>query len=406
MDLSDVLSSALRALDVETAIYDADGRELYSCIGDPEHADAVGRYARKHVPVSGAGGRWVLSCAGEQMLLRARGIEVDGVTLSMFSIAPHETLADRWGIDYRNAADVQRDYGASVMGVVEQAADLSPRLQQAYRLGATVMLEGEAGTGKTQLAERLYLQGTYVHEPFVRVSCEMLDDRNWRYLLNAPDSPLFQNGLTLYISGLHALSPLKTKQLIAVLHGSAVCRRSHVMLSGDDVPGAGESAAVARIADALHCAVSIAVPVREMQGNAGRVEAYLDFLAHTLEMDVPRLDAGAAETLERYAWPRNYVQLREVAERLFIVAAGGMIDRSTVQDVLAQEDVIRHAVAGPSNMEGDLYVLRPLAETDRAIAKLVLDHLGGNKTKTAEVLGISRTTLWRLLKEEATARGV
>lgn len=406
VDLAEVLAGALSVLDIEVAVFDKEGRELYSCIEGAAHVATVERYAREHVPVPAAGGRTVLSCNGEQVLLRARRADVGGEAVSVLSISPHETFAERLGIEYRNAAEVKKDYDASVMGIVEPEGELSQRLREAYRLGATIMLEGEAGTGKTQLAELLYLQGEYTREPFVHISCEALTDRNWRYLVNGSDSPLFQNNLTLYLSGLHILSPSRTKQLISVMHDSAVCRRNRVVLSGDDVPGAGESDAVARIGDALRCAVCIATPVRELQGNAYRVEAYLDYLARALEVDAPRLTEGAREVLECFAWPRNFVQLREVAERLFIVAASGTIERSTVEDVLAQEGVIRHAVAGPSNMDGDLFVLQPLADTDRAIARLVLDHLGGNKTKTAETLGISRTTLWRLLKEDTTARGV
>ena len=406
IDIAAVLSSVLPALDMEVAIFDSRGRELYSCIEDGDHAAAVERYARDRLPASENGGRTVLSCGGEQMLLRIRRVEDGGETISVFAIAPHETFAERTGIDYKDADGVQRDYDASVMGIVEGYGDLSPRLREAYERGATIMLEGEAGTAKTQLAELLYLQGDYAQEPFVHVSCEALSDKTWRYLVSGTDSPLFQNGLTLYISGLHILTLPKVRQLVTVMHESAVCRRNRVLLAGDDAPGAGESDAVARIAEALHCAVCVATPVREMRDNAVRVETYISYLARALEVETPQLDSDARAALEHYAWPRNYVQLREVAERLFIVAAGGAIDASTVDEVLKQERVVRHAVAGPSNMEGDLYVLRPLAETDRAIASLVLDYLGGNKTKAAEVLGISRTTLWRLLKESSTAHGV
>ena len=41
-----------------------------------------------------------------------------------------------------------------------------------------------------------------------------------------------------------------------------------------------------------------------------------------------------------------------------------------------------------------------LADTERDIARLVVGHLQGNRTRAAEVLGISRTTLWRLLKDD------
>ena len=69
IDLAAVLSTVLPALDMEVAIFDSQGRELYSCIEDGDHAAAVERYARDRLPVSVNGGRKVLSCGGEQMLL-------------------------------------------------------------------------------------------------------------------------------------------------------------------------------------------------------------------------------------------------------------------------------------------------------------------------------------------------
>ena len=95
---------------------------------------------------------------------------------------------------------------------------------------------------------------------------------------------------------------------------------------------------------------------------------------------------------------RNYLQLREVSERLYILVGTGTVDRAVAEEVFAQEDVIKTATFGAPTLESDLYILRPLADTERDIAHLVVDHLHGNRTRAAEVLGISRTTLWRLLK--------
>ncbi|MCI7620460.1 MAG: hypothetical protein MSS29_01985, partial [Collinsella sp.] len=112
------------------------------------------------------------------------------------------------------------------------------------------------------------------------------------------------------------------------------------------------------------------------------------------------LSSGAAKTLDAYRWPRNYLQLREVSERLYILVRMGTAERAVAEEVLAQEDVIKTATFGAPTLDSDLYILRPLADTERDIARLVVGHLHGNRTRAAEVLGISRTTLWRLLKDD------
>ena len=113
----------------------------------------------------------------------------------------------------------------------------------------------------------------------------------------------------------------------------------------------------------------------------------------------PTLSAAAAKMLDAYRWPRNYLQLREVSERLYILVGAGVVERAAAEEVLAQEDVIKTATFGAPTLDSDLYILRPLADTERDVARLVVDHLHGNRTRAAEVLGISRTTLWRLLKD-------
>ncbi len=68
---------------------------------------------------------------------------------------------------------------------------------------------------------------------------------------------------------------------------------------------------------------------------------------------------------------RNYLQLREVSERLYILVGAGTVERAVAKEVLAQEDVIKTATFGAPALESDLYILRPLADTERDVARLV-----------------------------------
>ena len=149
----------------------------------------------------------------------------------------------------------------------------------------------------------------------------------------------------------------------------------------------------------LACAVSVAPAIAEQGGASEKVARYLEYLADMFKTGAPMLSAAAAKTLDAYRWPRNYLQLREVSERLYILVGTGTAERAVAEEVLAQEDVIKTAIFGAPTLDSDLYILRPLADTERDIARLVLQHLHGNRTRAAKVLDISRTTLWRLLKD-------
>ena len=321
-----------------------------------------------------------------------------GHALDVFTVRHRRSSTVRPGIDWLNAEDVRIDFEQSAFGIIEGEAALSPLVLASYEHNTPVMLEGEAGSGKDQIAELLYLSGSLSHQPFVRISCDILNDRSWHHLLKSADSPLYQTDMTIYIRRLHALEERRHRELLATLREGALTERCRVILSGNDIPGGGECDAVAQCAEQLNCAVCIAPSVREQGEPARRVERYLASLAQEFEMGAPSIEHDAAAILNAYSWPRNYAQLREVAERLLILGGDAPVSEENANAVLAQENVIRSGVFSSPALETDLYILRPLADTERDIAQLVVDHLGGNKTKAADVLSISRTTLWRLLR--------
>lgn len=318
--------------------------------------------------------------------------------IRIFTVRESRSQPARAGIEWLNAEDVRARYDTSAYGIVEGAGVLAPAVEECHARGGILMLEGEAGAGKRETAELIYLRGPFAGQPFVCISCDELSDRGWRHLLKSSDSPFFDEGLTIYIGGLHALTDRRVRELAATIGDTALAARCRLILAGDDVPGGGEARQLTLLGERLRCAVSIAPSLREQGDVAQKVARYLAYLAEEFGTGTPELDSEAAAVLDAYRWPRNYLQLREVAERLYIMVGPGTVTAEIAQEVLAQEEVIRTAVFNTPTLDTDLYILRPLADTDRDIARLVLDRMEGNRTRTAEVLGISRTTLWRLLK--------
>ena len=397
--LAQVYAAALADAGLDVIVFDEEGSLVHTTLDESSpHAAALTAYARERRAQAAEQGRLLLRRDGHLYTLLPRTRAIEGRELTTFTVRTRRTHTERAGVEWLNAEDAQADFDQSAFGVIEGAESLSPLVLQAFERRAPVMLEGEAGAGKDQTAHLLYLHGGARNQPFVRVSCELLAEKSWRWLLRAADSPLYQTDMTVYLRGLHALGEKRCRELLACVRDTALTERCRVILSGNDVPGGGECDAVAAFAEQLRCAVCIAAPVRERQDRAVCVERYLAHVSAAFEMEPPALAQDAREVLNGYRWPRNYTQVREVAERLLIVSEGADITAELAREVLAQEDVIRSGVFSSPALETDLYILRPLADTERDIAQLVCDHLGGNKTRAAEVLGISRTTLWRLLK--------
>lgn len=399
-DKLQILIEALAAAGASALAIDGHGRVAISTIDDIALEQDVAAFVAERLGRVGDGVRLVMGHAGGRLSLTVRPVAKEYCALWVVVVREVRGVAAHAGIEWLNADEVEARYEASAYGIVEGAAAVAGPVHESYARGVPLMLEGELGAGQAEIAKRLYLDGPFADEPFVSVALDELTDRGWRHLLKSSESPLFQTGLTLCMEGWHAVEPQRLRELVSAMIDAALATRCHVVLTANDMPGGGESDQAAFVTERLACAVGVAPAIAEQGGASEKIVRYLEYLADVFETGAPVLSDAAAKTLNAYRWPRNYLQLREVSERLYILVGPGTVERAVVEEVLAQEDVIKTATFGAPTLESDLYILRPLADTERDIARLVLQHLHGNRTRAAEVLGISRTTLWRLLKGE------
>jgi DNA-binding NtrC family response regulator len=100
----------------------------------------------------------------------------------------------------------------------------------------------------------------------------------------------------------------------------------------------------------------------------------------------------AQAVLARHAWPGNVRELENVLGHACMMADAEFID---VRDL---PDYLRNGIGGPAAAEPDLM---PLAQLERRYTQHALERLGGNKLHAAQVLGISRATLYRILRDGA-----
>ena len=393
-----ILIEALSAAGVSALAVDERGGVVISTMSDAALEQDIAAFVSERLARVGDGARLVMGHEGVRLSLTVRPTAKERGAL--WVVVAHEVraAATHAGIEWLNADEVEARYASSTYGIVEDAAAVAAPVRGSYARGVPLMLEGELGAGQDQIAKRLYLDGP-MPISFVSVALDELTDRGWRHLLKSSESPLFQTGLTLCMGGWHAVGPQRLRELVSAMIDTVLATRCHVVLTANDMPGGGESDQAAFVTERLACAVSVAPAIAEQGGASEKVARYLGYLADMFKTGAPMLSAAAAETLDAYRWPRNYLQLREVSERLYILVGAGTVERAVAKEVLAQEDVIKTATFGAPALESDLYILRPLADTERDVARLVLQHLHGNRTRAAEVLGISRTTLWRLLKD-------
>ena len=80
-----------------------------------------------------------------------------------------------------------------------------------------VVITGEEGCGKDQIARYLYIHSPLRNNSFIMIYCELINDKSWAFLINSSGSPFGENNQTYYFKNLDRLPDNKYRQLEFVL---------------------------------------------------------------------------------------------------------------------------------------------------------------------------------------------
>lgn len=282
------------------------------------------------------------------------------------------------------------------MGAMEHDVDAIAMTRQ------PVMVFGEAGTGKAQIARALYLRSPRVKSPFTVIDCSNMSDKGRDFLFNHYNSPLNDEGGTLYFQHLDILpEQYRHELLIAVLESDAA-RRLRLIFSCTSEEGMPMSEPLRVFTARLGCLMLNLPPLRARADELPSLASlYLSALNMELGKQIIGFDPQAMALLLQYEWPNNYTQFKQVLSELAILTDASYIRRSTVMNTLAQHRrVYRKAPASTENVN---FRLQTLEEITRQAVQQTIDALDGNQTAAARQLGISRTTLWRYLSADKQA---
>ncbi len=380
-------------------IYLRTGEVLYSNL-DPQNG-ALYALLRSHVGDLEAN-RLVFRVANRVHRVRVIPLEVGSDRMVAFSINTFSAHVQRGltGIAYLNSSEVREASQQDFLAVTGAATAFEVSLERANASHRPVMIRGEAGCGKEQLASLLYLRSDHTGEPFVSVDCSLIGKRSLSFLTESHHSPLYDKGQTIFFRNIDALARDDWHSLLAVLIESDVARRDHLVFSGNDAPDGSESEVVLAFSQRLRCFVVEVEPLRRTPDAIGSIAAkYVEVLSQAAGVRPPLIDPDALDALTVCHWDRNYHQLQRTLDRAF--ANRLLPERILVLDVreaIGRENVKAYSQTGSADSGID--VLKPLAQTERQIARLAVARCDGSKTEAARLLGISRTTLWRLLKDE------
>ena len=320
------------------------------------------------------------------------------------------------------APDAEASFSAS--GLIGH----SPTMVRAYKLtahaarsSATVLIEGESGTGKELIARAIHRHSARAKHPFTAVNCSaltetLLESELFGYTKGSftgaqgDRAGLFESsqGGTIFLDELAGTSGSFQASLLRVLQekevrrvGSREARPIDVRVIGatnrnlEELVTRGEFRA-----DLFYRlgVLTIQLPPLRERGQEDITLLVHHFLrGHSEERgEGLRISEIALDLLARYPWPGNVRELENTIAYAAAVCKTGVI---TAEDIPARivERVVPPSPAKPRAVS--LIDDRPtLAELDRRYAQLILSETGGNKSRAAEILGIDRRTIYRLLE--------
>ena len=304
------------------------------------------------------------------------------------------------GIRFSTRPEAESAFYNSIFSFAGAIGDLQDEITKINQSTAPVMVSGEDGTGKESMVSALYLRSALQNTPLVSINCSLLNDKSWAFLLEHPNSPLADEACTLYFANIDVLSPERSRQLLAVLSEMDVCRRNRVIFSCVSQPGEYISSIGSLFMDKLCCLSLYLPPLRQI---SERIPTLVNLSLSHLNADLPRRIMGAEPEamalLQSFQWPHNYTQFRRVIGDLAVTAPGSLITADNVRQILRKERHVGAFVPHAENSAVPLDLNRTLDEINQDVALRVVEETGGNQTAAAKRLGISRTTLWRLLRK-------
>jgi two-component system response regulator HydG len=343
-------------------------------------------------------------------------IDVDELRILITKILHHRKLEEE-NLILKERLDARFDFG-DIIGRSPSMRELFETLALVAPSEATVLIQGESGTGKELVANAIHHNSPRKERPFVKVNCAALPETLLENELFGHEKGAFTGAAgpkkgrfqladrgTLFLDEIAEMVPATQAKILRVLQerefepvgGTRTVQVDTRIISATNHNLEDEIAA-GRFREDLYYRLNVVMvkvpPLRSRSTDIPLLANY--FLDRYSKKNRRRLNGflpRAMDLLLRHSWPGNVRELKNVIERAVILARGDEVGPEHFPDTLRH-----HAVDDPAR-EPVLASGRSLKEVEKEMILKTLEDMGGNRTHTAGVLGISRRTLQLKLKD-------
>ena len=272
---------------------------------------------------------------------------------------------------------------------------LSAEVESLSSVRQPIMISGEPGTGKEQIARHLYLHSSLVNKPLVVVNCALMNEKSWDFLLNHYSSPLNATDNTVYFLNLESIADARVPELLAAIKETGLARRVRLIFSCASREEGIVPDVLRKFTERLGCLSLSLPPLRSRQDEIPSLASlYLSSLNLEMGKQISGFEPRAIEMLRQYSWPMNYTQFKNILRALASVTNGAYVTAAQVAELLGRERTLRRP-AEPTHAE--VRSDRTLDEIITEVVQQTVAAHNGNRAAAARQLGVSRTTLWRYL---------
>jgi DNA-binding NtrC family response regulator len=347
-----------------------------------------------------------------------------------------KVLLERAATQSRLAEETERlQRQLAYQGILSDLVGACPPMQQVFSLirqvapsRAAALVTGESGTGKELVARAIHRLSPRANGPFVAINCAAMPETLMESELFGHEKGAFTGAIerrqgcfelaqhgTLLLDELVEMPVGTQAKLLRVLEDSRVRRlggKSEIAVDVRIIASTNKNVEEAlrknELREDLYYRLNVfqinLPPLRQRSGDIPVLaEALIRMLNEKHDTRVTDIHQDVLDQFNRYSWPGNVRELRNVLERAVIIAGEGTITTHHLPQDFGVSLGNRPAL---QVMEPDavrLPVGTTVSQAEKSLIQLTLQHTKNNKTRAAEILGISLKTLFNKLKEYGTA---
>ncbi|MGM0240133.1 PrpR N-terminal domain-containing protein [Enterococcus sp. AZ103] len=272
--------------------------------------------------------------------------------------------------------------------------DTQKMVSEGINSGLNILLKGEVGTGKNQLMQVIVRKLKYENNWMIQL--DQLSEEEWIWLLESEESVFLNDQTLILLSGIESLSKSKLHQLLIFIQETDYI--NHLWIGCYSTKKENNNLEVIK-KEHLFYQIDLSPLRKRLDELSSITSLYLYEFNTVLNKNVLGFVPAAFARMQQFSWPENLKQLRKVCRELVIYSNSSMISEKMVIEALAKEK--QSIILEESSKKTLIESLEDLTlnEIQKRIIEEMLYKNHGNKTKTAETLGIGRSTLWRMLKD-------